>query len=177
MIEFFQLKFASLYGRPVVRLSRDLQEALVSSDWPGNIRELENTMKRLVVLGDESFILGELARQRTPRPAVHGVSSPSLTPTAIAGASMVPLTPGMPATSADETLGPAPRSQPDYGEEGVTLHELARQAAMVAETDAIQHALDRFRWNRRKAAEHLQVSYKTLLTKMKECGISELSRN
>jgi DNA-binding NtrC family response regulator len=28
------------------------------------------------------------------------------------------------------------------------------------------------RWNRRKAAEHLGVSYKTLLNKIKECGIS-----
>ncbi len=34
-------------------------------------------------------------------------------------------------------------------------------------------ALALFRWNRRKVAEHLDVSYKTLLTKMKECGISE----
>jgi two-component system response regulator AtoC len=44
---------------------------------------------------------------------------------------------------------------------------------MGAEKEAIQHALERFRWNRRKTAEYLQVSYKTLLNKMKECGISE----
>ena len=56
---------------------------------------------------------------------------------------------------------------------GVNLQELARHAAMGAEKEAIQHALERFRWNRRKTAEYLQVSYKTLLNKMKECGISE----
>jgi two-component system response regulator AtoC len=55
----------------------------------------------------------------------------------------------------------------------VSLPELAREAAMRAERAAIQQALDRFRWNRRKAADHLGVSYKTLLNKMKECGISE----
>jgi DNA-binding NtrC family response regulator len=33
--------------------------------------------------------------------------------------------------------------------------------------------LTRFHWNRRKAAQYLHVSYKTLLNKMKECGISE----
>jgi monoamine oxidase len=48
-----------------------------------------------------------------------------------------------------------------------------REAAMRAERTAIQQALDRFRWNRRKAADYLGVSYKTLLNKMKECGISE----
>jgi two-component system response regulator AtoC len=57
--------------------------------------------------------------------------------------------------------------------DGVNLQELARTAAMGAEKEAIQHALERFRWNRRKTAEYLQVSYKTLLNKMKECGISE----
>lgn len=30
-----------------------------------------------------------------------------------------------------------------------------------------------FRWNRRKVANYLDVSYKTLLTKMKDCGISD----
>jgi len=43
---------------------------------------------------------------------------------------------------------------------------------MVAERRAIQDALDRVRWNRTKAAQMLGVSYKTLLSKMKECGIS-----
>ena len=42
---------------------------------------------------------------------------------------------------------------------------------MDAEREAINLALTRFRWNRRKTAVHLKVSYKTLLNKMKECGI------
>ena len=50
---------------------------------------------------------------------------------------------------------------------------LAQNSPSGAEKEAIQHALERFRWNRRKTAEYLQVSYKTLLNKMKECGISE----
>jgi two-component system response regulator AtoC len=45
---------------------------------------------------------------------------------------------------------------------------------MQAEREAISRALERFRWNRRKVAEYLNVSYKTLLNKMKECGITEL---
>src|SRR6187455_3217447 len=47
LIEFFLLKFASVYHRPAMRPSLVLQEALLSYDWPGNIRELENVMKRL----------------------------------------------------------------------------------------------------------------------------------
>jgi two-component system response regulator AtoC len=57
--------------------------------------------------------------------------------------------------------------------DGVDLQALARNAAMKAEREAIDQALAKFRWNRRKAAAYLKVSYKTLLNKMKECGISE----
>ena len=69
LIEFFLLKFASVYRRPAVRPSLVLQEALLAYEWPGNIRELENMMKRLVVLQDETLILAELGRLRTARAA------------------------------------------------------------------------------------------------------------
>src|SRR6476661_7900429 len=67
LIEFFLLKFAAVYHRPAVRPSLVLQEALLNYEWPGNIRELENIMKRLVVLQDETLILAELQRLRTAR--------------------------------------------------------------------------------------------------------------
>lgn len=54
---------------------------------------------------------------------------------------------------------------------GLQAH--ARAAAMNAEREAIEGALAMFRWNRRKTADHLGVSYKTLLTKMRACGISD----
>ena len=55
----------------------------------------------------------------------------------------------------------------------INLQTLARTAAMRAEREAIEQALVRFRWNRRKTAEYLSVSYKTLLNKIKECGITD----
>lgn len=61
----------------------------------------------------------------------------------------------------------------EAGNGRVNLQALARTAAMKAERDAIEQALVRFRWNRRKTAEYLCVSYKTLLNKIKECGITD----
>jgi two-component system response regulator AtoC len=61
--------------------------------------------------------------------------------------------------------------------DGVNLRLLSRMASMRAEREAISQALSRFHWNRRKAAAYLNVSYKTLLNKMKECGISDVVEN
>ena len=46
-------------------------------------------------------------------------------------------------------------------------------AAMKAERAAIEQTLRQVHWNRRKAAQMLGVSYKTLLNKIKECGIRQ----
>ena len=181
LIEFFLLKFASVYHRPAVRPSLVLQEALLSYEWPGNIRELENMMKRLVVLQDETLILAEIGRLRTAR--AHAEAEEQYEPLR-QRTGTIPMTrhpspqhaapPPVPAYALPTPAVAAPvDGAVSMGADGVNLQELARHAAMGAEKEAIQHALERFRWNRRKTAEYLQVSYKTLLNKMKECGISE----
>jgi two-component system response regulator AtoC len=190
LIEFFLLKFSSVYRRPPTRPSLVLQEALLSYDWPGNIRELENMIKRFVVLQDETLILSELGRLRAARaiaeseqaergmPAASAADHRYPPPPAPASRPLAPppvvpaFTMPVPAPEPVVPISPAAAAMMNNAD-GVNLQELARTAAMGAEKEAIQHALERFRWNRRKTAEYLQVSYKTLLNKMKECGISE----
>jgi len=181
LIEFFLLKFSSVYRRPAMRPSLVLQEALLSYEWPGNIRELENMMKRFVVLQDETLILAELGRLRAARAASAELHEQGPQAPAAYAAPPLPQRPMMPPPVMPVYAAPPPAPEPpppaipSFGNsaDGVNLQELARTAAMGAEKEAIQHALERFRWNRRKTAEYLQVSYKTLLNKMKECGISE----
>jgi len=54
-----------------------------------------------------------------------------------------------------------------------TLEEAAKQALKIAETGRIKKALGETKGNKSRAAEILKVSYKTLLTKIKEYGIEE----
>ncbi len=56
---------------------------------------------------------------------------------------------------------------------GVDLKAIAKRAAQIAEKRVIERVLDQTRWNRKEAAERLQISYKALLYKMKENGLSE----
>ncbi len=55
----------------------------------------------------------------------------------------------------------------------VSLKTVARAASREAEKELILKALTRTRWNRRRAAEELQISYKALLYKLKQIGYSE----
>lgn len=144
---FFLARYATTYRCPAVTPSAELVRALAAHTWPGNIRELENVMQRCVVLQDESMVLDELRRLRAaPGP-------PASVPAAV------------PSRSTEPEPDPDP-----YRLE--SLHTLSRRAALEAERVAIAEALARFRWNRRKASDYLNVSYKTLLNKIKECGIT-----
>jgi two-component system, NtrC family, response regulator AtoC len=65
--------------------------------------------------------------------------------------------------------------RPDTSGNGsrVSLKQAARAASREAEKEIIMRALTRTRWNRRRAAAELQISYKALLYKMKQMGCSE----
>jgi two-component system NtrC family response regulator len=50
LIEHFRRKAVAQYLRPVESISREAMDLLVKHDYPGNVRELENLVTRMVVL-------------------------------------------------------------------------------------------------------------------------------
>jgi len=52
----FLARYAREFGRPVRGFSDDAQAALAAHNWPGNIRELENRMKRAVLMSEQRLI-------------------------------------------------------------------------------------------------------------------------
>ena len=63
--------------------------------------------------------------------------------------------------------------RPGNGEH-VSLKQAARAASREAEKELILRVLTRTRWNRRRAAQELQISYKALLYKLKHIGYGEV---
>jgi two-component system response regulator AtoC len=55
----------------------------------------------------------------------------------------------------------------------LSLKDTAREAARHAESELILKVLTRTRWNRKRAAQELQISYKALLYKLKQIGLEE----
>ena len=56
LAQHFLSRFATQHGRPLQTLSPEAGQVLVQHQWPGNIRELENLMERLVVVCDSQVI-------------------------------------------------------------------------------------------------------------------------
>jgi two-component system, NtrC family, response regulator AtoC len=171
LIGFFVDKYARRYNRPVPELSDALKELFQTYDWPGNIRELENMIKRIVILQDEQLVMREMQRsaRRVASYAAAGVATTARpTPTAASE----DLDSGFDAEE-EETAGPEGAEAAPAGVSASSrLADVAKAAALKAERTAIEAALHQVHWNRRRAAEQLGVSYKTLLNKIKECGIS-----
>jgi two-component system, NtrC family, response regulator AtoC len=65
------------------------------------------------------------------------------------------------------------RSETNGNGHKVSLKQASRAASREAEKEIILRALTRTRWNRRRAAQELQISYKALLYKLKQMGGSE----
>jgi len=82
---------------------------------------------------------------------------------------VVPAAEAAPSLQALSTL---PLPAPTRTDEAANLTTLSREASLTAERTAIEQALSSTRWNRRQAARTLGVSYKTLLNKMKACGLT-----
>jgi two-component system response regulator AtoC len=165
LIEHFRRKYGSKYKQGAMDFSPDVMRRLLEYDYPGNVRELENLVRRLVVLRDERFVLDELKAAQARRPAASASTAAGPAGGALPPANQRPDVPAsQPPAAVVPMLGNA---------ETVSLKEIARQAALRAEREAISAMLARTNWNKRKAAARLQISYKALLYKIKDCGLTD----
>jgi two-component system, NtrC family, response regulator AtoC len=176
LTQFFIDRYARRYNRPVRQLSEALQIRFMQYEWPGNIRELENMIKRIVILQDESLVIREM--ERNPRvmmamAGVVGVGAGAGVTTGVNGRT-IPAPPPEDGDELDLVDMPGDIAPPEVVEPPPSsrLADIAKSAAMKAERTVIEDTLQQTHWNRRRAAEQLGVSYKTLLNKIKECGIS-----
>ncbi len=177
LTDYFVARYSRKYNRPLRPISDELRQLFQQYDWQGNIRELENMIKRSVILQDEQLVIREIQRHMQRMAArVAPVAAPAAMVAAIpvavgAGVGSGGMASYAASYSAPEPAEPEPaESAPD--ETGGSLAAVAKAASLKAERAAIETTLRQVHWNRRKAAQILGVSYKTLLNKIKECGIS-----
>src|SRR6185437_9989133 len=149
---------------PLPQIGLDLKTALLDYHWPGNIRELENLMRRYLVLRDSNVVIEELRKKIVLeiRPAYPDKA-------------VMQVRPGASPSSAifhDEPVAPKLIPfQPSPQNSGRIDHsDLAKvdEERRKAETDVILNALNSTLWNRKRAAALLGIDYKAFLYKMKK---------
>src|SRR5271167_4677813 len=60
LLEHFMQRNAAQFSSPARKFSPKLIQACLSYSWPGNLRQLENFVRRYLVLGDEELAVSEL---------------------------------------------------------------------------------------------------------------------
>jgi DNA-binding NtrC family response regulator len=128
-------------------VSPELVHFLVNQDWPGNARDLYNAISTAAMYCDG----GEIRPEHIPVRPKGGTDQEE--------------------NQQDQLTAPLPVREREPRTNN--LVEAGKKAAREAERPLILAELVAQRWNRRKAAGRLGVSYKTLLNKMEELGISD----
>lgn len=72
LADFFLKKYASKYNKPGLKINQQAQDKLMKYTWPGNIRELQHTIEKAVILSEGSVLKAE---DFFMRPVVQGRNS------------------------------------------------------------------------------------------------------
>src|SRR6202158_5965562 len=136
-------KYNRRLNKKIEGISNDAMEYLRTYPWPGNIRELENLMERILLFADGPTIM----EKDLPEQIRQGAAQAA------------------PPSGSTATVDGAP------AETG--LKDIVRMKAAELEKDLIAKALEETGGNVTRTARLLQISRKSLQTKMKEFGLRD----
>jgi len=131
-------------GQHAFPISERLKEAAQEYHWPGNLRELRNFVTRTLVLQDQEAAYNYL-RAKTRATSAASVAYPVAT-----------------------TL------QEKQASEAESMRSVVNGVKNQTEIRMIQEALSACGWNRRRAANNLNISYRALLYKIQQHGLTAL---
>ena len=139
LLENLSGKLAAANGLEPIHFSPRMVAAAIRYQWPGNLRELGNFVKRYLIMRDETAALVELESKVIARPPSLSMANPV----------------------AEGVIAPA----------AAGLKSAVRSTRDQTESRMIREVLEESRWNRRIAAERLQISYKSLLQKIRHYNL------
>lgn len=146
----FMHRLARRYSLPPRDISHSVYEAWQAHHWPGNLQELEDSVKRYLVAGEKDAA-PEMPTDRKPE------GNEFISPGAKENGHYPP------ASLAAIHAGARPYK---------SLRSLLRSVKEEAERSAIARALEETGWNRKAAARLLKTSYRTVLYKIEQYQMS-----
>lgn len=146
LVDFLMINACATSRQSLMTFSPEALAYLVHYDWPRNLKELEATVERIVQTRDDSIL-----RQKAPVPCVIQKNTTFLQYAMDAKAipDSIEIKKSLNATN------------------NYSLKRICSEFASRTEKRLMQKALEATNWNRKKAAELLNISYKSMLNKMK----------
>jgi transcriptional regulator with PAS, ATPase and Fis domain len=149
LITYYIKQYASqLKADQPLNLNKNLMDKLTSYPWPGNVRELQNVLRRIIVLGEGEESIDLMIPRNNGHRKIGIERSETSVPSKFVGFT------GLNTQELDLS--------------DLSLKKFKKQVADQVEKDVISYVLEKTGWNRTRATQILKVSYKTLLTKIKE---------
>lgn len=149
LAQFFADKYAEANGVDKKKVSKEAEEKMKAYGWRGNIRELENTMHRAILISLEEEIEAD---------AIHIQDSAFSQGSSSGGA----------ATNAPDPAGVSSASANDTVENAEGVESLIGKTIADVERDMIINTLDHCLGNRTHAAKILGISIRTLRNKLNQ---------
>ena len=162
LAQYFVTRFAAEENKQITGFAPDAIELLNSYGWPGNVRQLENTIFRAVVLCDGDMLdavdfpqiasaMGVSPRERMPAPAdvLEETIRPEL-----------------------GTAAPAPRNAPPYAIGAADGSGHIRKLEEL-EAEIIRMAIARYNGRMSEVARRLGIGRSTLYRKLKDLGLED----
>ena len=145
LIDYYFKQYSfQLDKKDIKKPGKSIFDKLMKYHWPGNIRELQNVLKRMLALGGWNEIVDELTSGHLELDSMPPVKTYLEAP----------------------LIGINDLSS-------FSLKKIRKKAVDSVEKEVISHVLNETGWNRTKATKILKISYKTLLYKISELGIKK----
>ncbi|CEJ88311.1 putative response regulator in two-component regulatory system, sigma 54-dependent [Hyphomicrobium sp. GJ21] len=167
----FAARFAAEEGKRVAAISERAMALLQAYSWPGNVRQLENTIFRAVVLADGP----ELTVAEFPQIAAHVDGFEAEIPAAPAAVQKQPAYTGPALIGAENTVPHTVEIKSTASGSSLGIQAVAEDGEIrsleAIEADMIRLALGRYRGHMTEVAKRLNIGRSTLYRKMQEYGL------
>ena len=152
LIKYYGDKYALEFDRKQpTALRNGMIDRLCKYHWPGNVRQLQNVLRRVIILKENEEVLDSMiardSSEITPQASFRSEPLPDLV----------------------NFLGFG-NQKPDLNT--ISLKEIGKRTSDFIEKQVISYVLDKTGWNRSRANKILGISYKTLLAKIHELELT-----
>jgi len=148
---FFNDKFCGEFGKSHYELSKKTIQMFNRYHWPGNVRELKNVVKRVVSTGSENSVMDNLLLNDHQHQTIDFIDCCE---------DIYILS----------ELSDVKKCLKDLNHR--SLKDICKEFITRTERKLMKKALERTNWNRKKAAMLLNISYKSLLNKIKAYNLT-----